>query len=139
MVRDWHVPRKVGELQSFLGLTSYYQQFVRLFHNCQPTTPAVTQKVQAFQWSEGCALAFTRLKSVRVEAPVLTYSDVLRPVIMDTDANNVVLSTVLLREGQPGFRHFLPWFNGQRFLLCTDHASLAGFLNFKESKGQPAW
>lgn len=90
VVRDWPVPCKVGELQSFSGLTSYYQQFVRLFNSCQPTIPAVTQKVQAFQWSEGCALAFTWLRSALVEAPVLTYPDLLRPFIMDTDANNVV-------------------------------------------------
>lgn len=109
VVRDWPVPRKVGELQSFSGLTSCYQRFVRLFHSCQPTTPAVTQKVQAFQWSKGCALAFTRLRSALVEAPVLTYSDLLRPFIMDTDANNVVLSTELLREGQQGGQIIPSW------------------------------
>ena len=57
----WPTSCNVGELQGFLRLASYYQRFVRDFTNI--AIARLTQKGQAFQWSEDCtaAFAFARL------------------------------------------------------------------------------
>ncbi|KAI3351294.1 hypothetical protein L3Q82_005839 [Scortum barcoo] len=145
-VRNWPVPRNIGELRSFLGLASYYRRFVRDFATTASPLHRLTQKGQVFQW------------------------DPCRPFIVDTDASNVGLGAVLSQEGEQGeqviayfsrslsrpernycvtlvescwrsflsLRHFRPYLYGQRFLLRTDHASLTWLLNFKEPEGQLA-
>lgn len=101
-VKDWPVPRNIGELRSFLGLASYYRRFVQDFATIASPLHQLTQKGQVFQWSEGCARAFTQLRSALVEAPVLAYPDPQRPFIVDTDASNVGLGAVLSQEGEQG-------------------------------------
>ncbi|XP_076012965.1 green-sensitive opsin-like [Genypterus blacodes] len=85
----------------------------------------LTQKGQAFRFSEDCAQAFAAL--------VLAYPDPDQPFIVDTDASNVGVELLAVVLGQ---RHIRPYLYGQRFLLRTDHASIGWLLNFKEPEGQ---
>ncbi|KAI3370527.1 hypothetical protein L3Q82_025289 [Scortum barcoo] len=99
-VRNWPVPRNIGELRSFLGLASYYRRFVRDFATTASPLHRLTQKGQVFQWGEDCAQAFAQLRTALTEAPVLAYPDPCRPFIVDTDASNVGLGAVLSQEGE---------------------------------------
>ncbi|KAI3360647.1 hypothetical protein L3Q82_002512 [Scortum barcoo] len=101
-VRNWPVPRNIGELRSFLGLASYYRRFVRDFATTASPLHRLTQKGQVFQWGEDCAQAFAQLRTALTEAPVLAYPDPCRPFIVDTDASNVGLGAVLSQEGEQG-------------------------------------
>lgn len=61
-VRDWPVPHSVGEVQSFLGLASYYWRLVKDFANIISSLHRLTQKSHVFQWGEYCA-AFALFQS----------------------------------------------------------------------------
>uniref|UniRef100_A0A3P9JWP4 ribonuclease H n=1 Tax=Oryzias latipes TaxID=8090 RepID=A0A3P9JWP4_ORYLA len=95
-VRDW--------LRSFLGLASYYRRFVKDFATIANPLHRLTDKGKRFEWSEGCAAAFQRLKSALADAPVLAYPDPGQPFTLDTDASNVGVGAVLSQQDETGER-----------------------------------
>ncbi|XP_039453944.1 LOW QUALITY PROTEIN: uncharacterized protein LOC120432803 [Oreochromis aureus] len=102
-VKDWPIPGNPAELRSFLGLASYYRRFVKDFATiASPCTSS--HKGREFRWSEDCAVAFDRLRSALVEAPVLAYPDLQLPFVVDTDASNTGVGAVLSQEGPEGER-----------------------------------
>ncbi|KAJ8381150.1 hypothetical protein SKAU_G00019280 [Synaphobranchus kaupii] len=145
-LRDWPVPGNVGELQSFLGLASYYRRFVRDFATLASPLHRLTDKCRPFVWQKGQSMAFYQLRAALTEAPVLAYPDAQRPFIVDTDASNTGVGAVLSQKDEDGERellavvsalhHFRPYLQGSHFLLRTDHASLTWLLNFKDPEGQ---
>uniref|UniRef100_A0A669C557 Gypsy retrotransposon integrase-like protein 1 n=1 Tax=Oreochromis niloticus TaxID=8128 RepID=A0A669C557_ORENI len=103
-VKDWPIPGNTAELRSFLGLASYYRRFVKDFATIASPLHQLTQKGREFHWSEDCAVAFDRLRSALVEAPVLAYPDLQLPFVVDTDASNTGVGAVLSQEGPEGER-----------------------------------
>uniref|UniRef100_A0A3P9LNX3 ribonuclease H n=1 Tax=Oryzias latipes TaxID=8090 RepID=A0A3P9LNX3_ORYLA len=103
-VRDWPTPSNTSELRSFLGLASYYRRFVKDFATIANTLHRLTDKGKRFEWSEGCAAAFQRLKSALADAPVLAYRDPGQPFTLDTDASNVGVGAVLSQQEETGKR-----------------------------------
>ncbi|CAI5669469.1 unnamed protein product [Oreochromis niloticus] len=87
-VKDWPILGNTAELRSFLGLASYYRRFVKNFATIASPLHWLTKKGREFHWSEDCAVAFDRLRSALVEAPVLAYPDQQLPFVVDTDASN---------------------------------------------------
>ncbi|XP_062316549.1 uncharacterized protein LOC134019600 [Osmerus eperlanus] len=86
-VRNWPVPRHVGEVRSFLGLASYYRRFVQGFASIASPLHRLTDKRREFIWDDDCALAFAQLRAALTEAPVLALPDPKRRFIVDTDAS----------------------------------------------------
>ena len=111
------MPTNPKELQSFLGLASYYHCFIPKFAaiaKClhQLICPANHQKTkknkkinepkadpksdkQAFKWTGKHQEAFNLLKACLTSAPVLGYPDFSHPFELETDASLQVLVTVL--------------------------------------------
>lgn len=103
-VAEWPQPTNAKELQSFLGLASYYRRFVRGFATVAAPLHRLTNQGCRFEWDEACSAAFHQLKEALVRAPVLAYPDPLRPFIVDTDASGVGVGAVLSQVGEAGER-----------------------------------
>jgi len=58
LVRDWRTPSDVNEVRSFLGLASYYRQFVPTFAEIAAPLHALTAKNKQFEWTTECDRAF---------------------------------------------------------------------------------
>ena len=104
-VKDWPVPTNAKEVHSFLGLASYYRQFVPQFAKwANPLHdlihPIVTKKsrhrirlpplqpnLQPFQWTELHQKSFEKLKLALTSAPVLAYPDYSKPFLLEMDAS----------------------------------------------------
>ena len=71
VVRDWPVPRNITELRSFLGLCSYYRQFVKSFSDIAAPLHRLQQKDVPFIWAEEQQSFFSQLKEALTTAPVL--------------------------------------------------------------------
>ncbi|KAL5502169.1 hypothetical protein EMCRGX_G008896, partial [Ephydatia muelleri] len=97
-VSNWPVPRNSKELQSFLGLASYYRRFVKDFAHIASPLHALTEKGREWVWSKECNDAFFDLKKRLVSSPILTLPDFSLPFVLDTDASGDGLGAVLAQN-----------------------------------------
>ena len=72
-VCKWPTPTNSSDLQSFLGLASYYCRYIKYFANIASPLYQLTNKGAVFVWDELCQSAFAQLKQKLTEAPILTY------------------------------------------------------------------
>ena len=110
-VWDWPIPTNAKEVNSFLGLASYYQRFIPKFAKIAqclhklvgPTSnkhkkargqkkgkPAVVENIlelREFKWMPKHQQAFDALKEALVTAPVLGFPDFNREFVPETDAS----------------------------------------------------
>ncbi|KAJ9505720.1 hypothetical protein QJQ45_006415 [Haematococcus lacustris] len=106
VVREWHVPRNLKDLQAFLGLANYFRRFIPNFSAIAAPLTDLTSKTAAaqFDWQKfgGAHLkAFNGLKDALCSAPVLALPDFTKPFVVCTDASLVGTGAVLLQEGRP--------------------------------------
>ena len=159
-VLSWKVPCTVKEIQSFLGLCSYYRQYIQNFSHIAAPLIQLTKKNVQFVWDESCQAAFEILKKKLCSAPVLAYPKPGLRYLLDTDASDVGVSGVLsqIQDGKERviayaskklnvqrqrysvtfMNHFRHYLLGQNFLLRTDHGSLRWIFDFKDPRGQVA-
>ena len=120
-VKTWSVPKNIKEVQSFLGLASYYRQFISKFakkaqclHELLGPTSNKQKKARAkkdsttvnqteqrtSEWMTKHQDAFDALKKDLSTAPVLCYPDFSREFILETDASLNGLGTILSQQGK---------------------------------------
>ncbi|KRY26579.1 DNA primase large subunit [Trichinella spiralis] len=77
-VQEWPTPQCVREVRQFLGLASYYRQFVRNFAGVANRLHALTKKGEKWRWGLKEEEAFARLKDALV-SPLILVPPRLRP------------------------------------------------------------
>lgn len=106
VVTYWWRPTHVSELQSFLGVVSYYLCFVEGF--AKMATPlhklvaalagtksrTASGRNLASAWTGECEKSFKSLKGKLVEAPILAYADFSLPFILEIDTSHGGLGAV---------------------------------------------
>ena len=103
-VAKWPVPLTKTELRSFLGLASYYRQFIKNFAAVAPPLhhALTVGSEKTFVWTTACDRAFSELKKCLVDAPVLSYPRSDEQFILDTDASDFGIGAVLsqIQDGE---------------------------------------
>ena len=94
-VTAWPQPTKLKEVQAFLGLCGYYRKFIKGFSSIAKPLYRLTQKDQKFVWNEECEQAFEALKNALTSTPVLAYPRSDGMFILDSDASNFCVGSVL--------------------------------------------
>ena len=61
-IGNWHPPRNVTEVRSFLGLIGYYRRFVPGFSVIASSLTRLLRKGVEFEWDDKCQSSFKRLK-----------------------------------------------------------------------------
>ncbi|GFU28986.1 retrovirus-related Pol polyprotein from transposon 17.6 [Trichonephila clavipes] len=97
-VKDWNCPTDVHQLQSFLGLCTYYWKFVKNFSTIARPLHKLIEAKQKFIWTVDCNNAFNKLKDAPTSAPILAYPEIGKQFILDTDASHESIGTVLSQE-----------------------------------------
>ena len=96
------------EVQSFLGFTGYYRQFIPKFAQVVQPLHGLTlgenaSKIKAvIQWDNRCQQAFDDLKRLCTTAPILVYADFTQPFNLYTDACGSGLGAVLYQTHKDG-------------------------------------
>ena len=94
-IADWPIPSSLKDLQSFLGLASYYRRSIRNFAHIASPLHALAHKERDWVWTPQCKDAFFELKKVLTSAPVLVLPNFRAKFVLDTDASDDGLGAVL--------------------------------------------
>jgi hypothetical protein len=57
-VLSWNVPTSVDDIQSFLGLSGYYQRFIKEFSKISKPMTELLEKDKKFKWTPACEASF---------------------------------------------------------------------------------
>jgi len=78
---DWTTPKKIKEIQCFLGLCNFYRRFMEGFSRTAKPLYAKTKKecIGNWEWGDKEQQAFDELRTKLTTAPVLVYFDPLAP------------------------------------------------------------
>jgi len=85
-------------VRTFCGLASYYRTFVQDFAKLAKPLHELTRKNATFVWNQGCETAFQALKERLMSAPTLVPPRDEGKYVLDTDASDMALGTVLQQE-----------------------------------------
>ena len=139
-VKTWPVPLNVKELQSFLGLASYYMKFILGFSIIAEPLYQLCRKTVSFSWLKEQQSAFEELKDRLVSAPVLAYPDFgpeAGSFILDTDASQYQgIGAVLSQQQQDGTERVIAY--GSRSLneheknYCTTRLEMLALVTYVE-------
>ena len=94
-VKDWKAPTNLTETKSFLGLCSYYKNFIERYGDLARPLNELSRSEVVFEWTNDCQKAFDTLKDRLTTSPILAYPDLDVDFILDTDASGYAISGVL--------------------------------------------
>jgi len=101
---DWTTPKKIKEVQCFLGFCNFYRRFIEGFSRTARPLYARTKQecIGNREWGGKEQQAFDELSTKLTTAPVLVYFDPLVSTKIETDASKYVCSGILSQRGQDG-------------------------------------
>ncbi|GKA49759.1 putative reverse transcriptase domain-containing protein [Tanacetum coccineum] len=97
-IKNWTSPTTPTEIRQFLGLTDYYQRFIKDFSKIAKSLIELTQKNKKYIWGENQELAFQLLKQKLCEAPILALPERNVDFVVYCDASHQDLGAVLMQR-----------------------------------------
>src|SRR6202453_4193888 len=94
-VQNWPCPKKVKEVQAFLGFANFYRRFVKDFAKIATPLNRLTRKDQEWKWGEDKELAFNDLKECFTSEPILHYPDPSKALRVEADSSGFATGGVL--------------------------------------------
>ncbi|KAF8823985.1 hypothetical protein HHX47_DHR9000281 [Lentinula edodes] len=102
-VLEWPVPRKVKDIQSFVGFANFYHHFIYNYSDIVVPMTRLTRKGAPWIWDSSCQEAFENLKIAFTSAPILAHWEPNCPLIVETD--NELASFLCERERKESNGH----------------------------------
>jgi hypothetical protein len=103
-VQRFPVPISVKQLQSFIGLCSYYRRFIKGFAILARPLTTLTKHDQPFQWGEDEQRSFDALKEKLLTPPILSHPNYQLPFEIHTDASGYGIGAILVQQHKEGER-----------------------------------
>jgi len=94
-IQEWLEPKKVKDIQSFLGFTNFYRCFIFNYSDIVIPLTRLTRKNSPWNFDNDCRIAFNTLKQAFTSAPILTYWVPDAQLVMETDASDYALAAIL--------------------------------------------
>ena len=95
IIQDWPEPKKVKNIQSFLGFAKFYCQFIFNYSDIVILLTHLTQKDIPWKFNSFCQDAFNSLKKAFTSIPILTHWIPNAQLIVETDASDYALAAIL--------------------------------------------
>ena len=95
IIQDWLEPKKVKDIQSFLGFANFYHQFIFNYSDIIISLTCLTQKDILWKFDFSCQDAFNSLKKTFTSAPILTHWIPDAQLIVETSASDYALTAIL--------------------------------------------
>jgi hypothetical protein len=102
VVHDWPEPRKVKDIQSFLGFANFYRQFIWNYLDITIPLIRLTRKTALWDPNDKCRSAFKLLNNVFTSALILSHwkPDVL--IFIETDASDYAIAAIISIQDSDG-------------------------------------
>ena len=94
-IANWPEPRKVKDIQSFLGFANFYHQFIFNYSDITVPLTRLTQKDTPWNFSEECHCFFNALKHAFTTTPILTHFIPDTPITVEMDASDYAITGIL--------------------------------------------
>ncbi|KAL7281329.1 hypothetical protein ACG7TL_004638 [Trametes sanguinea] len=104
-ILDWPEPRKVHDIQAFLGFANFYRRFIPNYSEIVLPLTRLTRKSVLWDFNEDCRNAFNTLKKAFTTAPVLHHWEPDRPLTVETDASDYTIAGILSITSDSGELH----------------------------------
>ena len=101
-ILEWRTPQSVRDVQCFLGFANFYRKFIRNYSKKVLPLTQLTHKNQPFIWNSSAAEAFESLKHAFTSAPILIHANQDKPFILEADASDFALGSVLSQPNENG-------------------------------------
>jgi len=72
-IQEWPEPKKVKDIQSFLGFANFYRRFIFNYSDIVIPLTRLTRKDTSWNSDENCKKAFNMLKQPFISTPILTH------------------------------------------------------------------
>jgi len=95
IIQDWPEPKKVKDIQSFLGFANFYRWFIFNYLDIVIPLTRLTWKDIPWNFDFFCQDAFNSLKKAFTSAPILTHWIPNAQLIVETDASDYALAAIL--------------------------------------------
>ena len=95
VIQDWPEPRKIKDIQYFLGFANFYRCFIPHYSNIAVLLTRLTHKGSAWDFSDKCRSTFNTLKKAFTTAPVLMHWIPGSLLIIEMDALDYALAAIL--------------------------------------------
>lgn len=132
-VQNWATPTSAKDLRSFLGLVAYYRRFIEGCSRIARPLHKLTEKEADFEWTSECEEAFQQLKTKLTTAPILAYPTRDGHFILDTDASDFAIGSVL-SQVQNGIEKVIGYasstLNRHERNYCTTRKEMLAVVNF---------
>ena len=100
-VKDFPRPKGVKNVRQFLGLAGYYRRFIQNFAQIAKPLTKLLQKDVDFVWDDKSEQAFSTLKELLCNPPLLQYPDFSKAFNITTDASGYAIGGIL-SQGEIG-------------------------------------
>lgn len=122
-IADFPAPSTVRQVRRFLGITGWYQRFIRNFSAIASPMTDLVGKSGKFTWTETAQAAFDQLKTCLSSAPVLQQPDFSLPFFIQCDASTVGVGSVLFQIMSDGQEHPIA-FHSKKFNSAQKNYSI---------------
>ena len=95
-IQSWLEPQNVCDVQSFLGFTNFYRQFIHKYSEMTLLLTTLCQKSTKWHFRDTEKEAFQHLKEAFTMAPILCYWAPDLPMTVETDALDQVIVAIIL-------------------------------------------
>jgi hypothetical protein len=105
VIQEWPEPRKVRDIQSFLGFANFYRRFIFNYSDIVIPLTRLTRKHVRWNFDDDCRKAFNTLKEAFISAPVLTHWQPDCQITVETDASDYALAAIISVTNSDGEIH----------------------------------
>jgi len=94
-IQEWPEPKKVKDIQFFLGFANFYRCFIFNYLDIVIPLTCLTRKNTPWNFNNDCRIAFNTLKQAFTSAPILTHWILNAQLIVETDASDYAFVAIL--------------------------------------------
>ena len=98
VIKEYPKPKTCKHVKQFLGLASYYRQFIPNFSDIVDPLNKLTRKNVRFKWDKNCELSFNKIIDLLTKTPILSFPDFSKSFTLITDASNIGIGAILTQK-----------------------------------------